>query len=323
MSNILQDLYDCELSFIDCGHRAFIVDVGPALAQKLLAANFHQNRKLSKAYVDRMSADMKNGEWGLSNDAIVVSSDLQIGNAQHRLNAVVQSNTSQKFIVLFGSPKEAFQKFDTGKKRTMEQRITISGTEVSQKECCIIRHSMNDYANPGVGTVQYGYQRHDNLVAATYRKHKEFLTLVHAKQPGGSSFIYAAALKIYAEMLNYSTISLYQHNHHPLTRAQLFIDLCLNGYSSVDIACGSTEIAALKLRNTIARKKEELKGQYWSQKSDFRVTVTAAYKFMLGEKVVNLVPFKSDPFHNFLKTPSTNSARFLEDNSMSSMQTTF
>ena len=135
-----------------------------------------------------MSTDMKNGEWGLSNDAIVLSNDLQVGNAQHRLNAVIQSKTSQKFIVLFGSPREAFQKFDTGKKRTMEQRITIAGTEISPKECCIIRHAMNDYTNSQVGTEQYGYPRHDDLVASVYLKHKEFFGLVNAKKSEAHHF---------------------------------------------------------------------------------------------------------------------------------------
>ena len=306
MNNILQDLYDCELSFTDCGHKAFIVEVGPELAQKLLNLNFDQNRRLSQPYVERMSSDMKNGNWSLSNDAIVLSDGLQVGNAQHRLNAVIRSNTAQKFIVLFGSPKEAFQKFDTGKKRTMEQRITISGVEISQKECCIIRHTMNDYESPGVGTMQYGYQRHDDLVAETYKKHKQFLRLIGANKPAGSAFIYAGALKIYAEMLHCSN-NLLPHGHDPLTRAKLFVDLCLNGYSTVDISSGPTEVAALKLKNTIARKKEDLKGQYWTQKYDWRVTMTAAYKFMLGEKVVNLVPYKTDPFHDFMQMPTTNS----------------
>lgn len=309
MSNILQDLHDSELSYADCAHKAFIVEVGPELAQKLLDLNFDQNRKLSQQYVERMSADMKSGQWGLSNDAIVVSDCLQVGNAQHRLNAVIRSKTAQKFIVLFGSPKEAFQKFDTGKKRTMEQRITISGIEISMKECCIIRHAMNDYENPSVGTVQFGYPRHDSLVAQTYKKHKHFLNIVGATKPAGSAFIYAGALKLYAEMMHYNN-ALLPHSHTPHARAQLFIDLCLHGYSTFDIPSGPTEVAALKLRNTIARKKEDLKGQYWSQKYDWRVTMTAAYKFMLGEKVVNLVPYKTDPFHTFLKMPTTNPEYF-------------
>lgn len=307
MSNILQDLFDHKLSYDECGHESFIVEIGPELAQKLLALNFAQNRKLSKEYVNRMSADMKNGEWGLSNDAIVVSNDLQVGNAQHRLNAIVQSKTSQKFIVLFGSPREAFQKFDTGKKRTMEQRITIAGTEISPKECCIIRHAMNDYANSQVGTVQFGYPRHDDMVAQVYLKHKEFLSLVNARKSEGSSFFYAAALKIYAEMIHFGDHFERHHDHDALTRAQLFIDLVVNGYSKSGLPTGPTEIAAIKLRNTIARKKEDKKGRYWNEKNDLRVTITAAYKFMIGEKVVNIVPWKSDPFMSFMNLPTTNS----------------
>jgi|TARA_Y100000033_G_scaffold29498_1_gene28042 hypothetical protein len=307
MSNILQDLFSRKLSYEDCGHESFIVEIGPELAQKLLALNFAQNRKLSKEYVTRLSTDMKNGEWGLSNDAIVISNDLQVGNAQHRLNAVIQSKTSQKFIVLFGSPKEAFQKFDTGKKRTMEQRITIAGTEISPKECCIIRHAMNDYANAQVGTEQFAYSRHDDLVATVYLKHKEFLDLINARKSSGSSFFHAAALKLYAEMIHYGDHFERKHGHDALTRAQLFIDLVVDGYSKSGVPVTDSEVAALKLRNTIARKKEDKRGRYWNEKNDLRVTITAAYKFMIGQKIENIVPWKSDPFMPFMNLPTTNS----------------
>jgi len=269
MTNILEDLFACQLSYEECGHKSLIVEIGPELAQKLLALNFHQNRKLSKDYVNRLSADMKNGEWTLSNDAIVVSNELQVGNAQHRLNAVVQSKTKQKFLVLFGSTRETFTKFDTGKKRTMEQRITIAGTEISLKECAVIRHAMNDYSSPGVGTVQFGYPRHDALVEKVFLKHKQFLTLTNAKKMPGSSFFHAAALKIYAHMMNSDGYggfgnawdNGFNHSHDPLTRAKLFIDLCNFGYSKDDIPCGPTEVAAIKLRNSVARKREEKRGQ--------------------------------------------------------------
>lgn len=304
--NILQELQAARLSYDDCGHEAMIVEVGPELAQRLLALNFDQNRKLSKRYVSRLASDMRNGEWGLSNDAIVLSKDLEVGNAQHRLNAIIQSRTSQKFLILFGSPRDSFNKFDTGMKRTMEQRITISGTEISTKECCIVRHAMNDYSHPQVGTVQYGYQRHDALVASTFLKHKQFLELVNAKQPKGPAFFWAAALKMYAEMTHYGDCLNFKHDHDPLTRAQLFVDLCRHGYSSTGIASGPSEIAAHKLRNTIDRKKDGKQNIYWNDKNDLRVTITAAYKFMLGENVVNIVPPKNDPFHDFLDVPSTN-----------------
>ena len=308
MTEILRRIFDNALSYADCGHDTAIVDVDPDLAQDLLDLNFAQNRTASKEHIDRFATDMKNGEWILSNDAIVLSDDMQVGNAQHRLQAVIQSGTTQRFIVLFGSDKGDFQKLDTGKKRTMEQRITISGIPISQKECSIVRHAMNDYTHPHCGTVEFGYQRHDAAVAEIYLKHKEFLKATNAQKPAGPSFFWAAALKMYAEMVHFGDYYTFKHDHSPLTRARLFIDLCVNGHSDISMV-GPHEVAAIKLRNLKEARKQTNIG--FSDKNALQFTITAAYKFMTGETVKALQRPKSDPFHSFLHMESTNSPDYV------------
>lgn len=314
MKNLLQELIDRDLSFNGTGQRAFIVDIDPEMAQRLLNNNFKQNRALSKAHIKTLAADMRNGEWELSNDAIVVSEDLEMGNAQHRLSAIIESQTTQRFVVLFGASREAFQKFDTGRKRTMEQRITIAGINISAKECAVTRHAMNSFTYPHTGTVEFGYSKHDKLVAEFYVKHKEFLTATNSKVSRGSSFYWAAALKMYAEMVHYGNDLVLQHDHDPLTRAQLFIDICTKGCSSVGIPVGPNEYAAIKLNLTRASRKEDNDTLYWSDKKALRLTILAAHKFMSGEVIQKLSLPKQDPFHSFLHMPSTNSPEHASSN---------
>ena len=305
--SLFEELNDRDLSFNGEGQRAFIVDIDPEMAQRLLNSNFKQNRTLSKSHVKRLAADMRNGEWNLSNDAIVISKDLELGNAQHRLSAIIESQTTQRFIVLFGASRKAFQKFDTGKKRTMEQRITIAGINISAKECAVIRHAMNSFTYPYTGTVEFGYPKLDKYVAEYYLKHKEFLTMTNAKTARCSSFYWAAALKMYAEMMNDDDRLVLQHDHDPLTRAQLFIDICTKGCSSVGIPVGPNEYAAIKLMLIHSNRQEANDNMHWSDKKALRLTILAAHKFMTGEIIQKLSLPKQDPFHSFLHMPSSNS----------------
>ena len=299
-----------EVSETSAGEGAFVAEIGPELAQTLLHLNFKQNRVPSKLQIAKYATDMTNGQWALSNDALVISSHGELGNCQHRLQAVIESGTTQKFIILYGVDKKTFQKFDVGRKRTMEQRITISGVNISIKECAIIRHAMNDYTNSALGTAQYGDLRFDELVKSYYLKHQQFLKLTDAHKPAGSSFFWAAALKIYAEMIHCGMSYNFDHDHDALTRARLFIDMCVNGQSTEGFLTGPHESAAIKLRDSRAVRAQEYANKFWNDKYAWQLTMTAAYKFMCGHVTKSMQRYKTDPFHKFIELPSTNSVDY-------------
>lgn len=283
-----------------------IIDVDPELAKLLLAYNFDDNRTPSLKHIKRMVADMNSGLWRLSNDAICVDINGRIMNGQHRLSAVEQSGTTQQFLFLWDLPSETAQFIDVGKKRTMHERITVSGARITVKECAIIRHAMSDYSSSGVGTVQFGYSRHDDIVKEYFLKHSEFLEIMNAKAMQGSAFVKSAALKIYVEMTHYSYKYTFNHDMNAYERSMLFIDLVEDGFSKRGHVTGIHEHSAIKLKNMRDRRRGETKGQFWADKDAFQATVSAAFKFMTGEVVENLVRYKKDPFSNFLKAPSTN-----------------
>ena len=294
----------------DQSRDVFIVNVSPELAEFLLRFNFSNNRKPSKAYIKKLATEMKEGRWTLSADALAISDTGQLGNGQHRLNAIVQSGTTQPFVVIGNIPESTFQKFDTGKTRTMDQRITIAGESVTAKECSVIRHAMNAYTFPQLGTVEFGYSKYDELVKENYLKHKEFLSWF-AKVKGGSgpSVIYAAALKIFAEMVWYRE-DVFSHCKHTLAsnqgalvRAQLFVDIMIDGYSKQGYSVGEEERAAILLRN---KAQDHRHGSFWSEKQSWRLAMSSAYKFMQGYPSEILRTSAADPFHSFVQMPSTN-----------------
>lgn len=285
-----------------------IIEVDPNLAEHLLKLNFAENRKQSPQYISRLSADMRDGFWGLSNDAIVVDATGRIINAQHRLNAIIKSGTTQKFILLYNVPRRTAEAIDVGKKRTMHERITVTGRRINLRECAIIRHAMNDYSAATLGTNQYGRNRFDELVADVFSMHSDFLKALGPEaMNNGSSFFHAAALKIFAEMIHGKfDMSYAQHDQSPFVRAQFFLDLCLYGYSKKGLTTYQTDHAALRLKEMRDNRKTDYKGMKWSDKDAFRFTICAAYKFMNAEIVQKLVRSKSDPFTDLVSLPATN-----------------
>lgn len=289
-----------------CKETVWIVDVDPELAEMFLASNFAENRAFSQEYVNKLSAEMKAGRWGLSNDAITVDTEGRFLNAQHRMKAIIASKTTQRFIVLLNADRESAEWLDIGKKRSMSQRITVSGVKMTDKECSIIRNAMNDYSKTYVGTVQFSERKDDALVREVYQRHDKVLRELKGHFQKGPGFFWAAALKMHAEMIHYGSRLSIQHDMSPLDRAKLWIDLTNFGYSKDGLAVGPAEVSAIILRNMKEKKAEDVRGKSWSHKEDLKYTICAAYKFMLGEQVKSLTKFKSDPFHNFSDLPDCN-----------------
>lgn len=78
-----------------------VVLVTPDLAKAWLERNV-ENRALRRKTVNQYATDMINGKWGLLGDSICFDAENKLTNGQHRLTAVVASNTSQYFNVMTG-----------------------------------------------------------------------------------------------------------------------------------------------------------------------------------------------------------------------------
>ena len=108
------------------GPMAEILRIGKWEATKLLKNN-SLNRPTSERTVERYAKLMREGRWTLSCDAIGLDKNKQLINGQHRLKAVVASDTDQLFMVIHNLDRKAFEVADTGKRRSAMDVLAIDG----------------------------------------------------------------------------------------------------------------------------------------------------------------------------------------------------
>lgn len=119
-----------------------VMSIGPDDAFELMKNRAHQ-RRVSKRLVTRYARDMSAGRWRLSGATISIWSDedgiwgpkgeLYVLNGQHRLLAVIESGTTQDFLVVYEEDPEVFGTYDTGLTRTIGTLVGLAiGGENSQ-----------------------------------------------------------------------------------------------------------------------------------------------------------------------------------------------
>lgn len=104
----------------------YVEHVAPEMAEDWLRRN-QENRSVRQRVVNLYAREMERGNWHLSNDAIAFDEDGTLINGQHRLEAVIQSGTVQRFLVVRGLDPEAFQWMDQPYKRTLAQALKLDG----------------------------------------------------------------------------------------------------------------------------------------------------------------------------------------------------
>jgi hypothetical protein len=100
--------------------------ISKELANQMLKRN-GKNRSLNQKHVKFLSEEMINGNWLFDGQPIRFSDDGRLLDGQHRLNAVVDSDTSQEFLIVTGVKSEAFKVMDTGRSRSASDCFFING----------------------------------------------------------------------------------------------------------------------------------------------------------------------------------------------------
>lgn len=99
-----------------------IKEVTPELAREWLDHNTN-NRTLRRDTVTRYANDMSAGNWSLVGDSICFDESGNLINGQHRLNAVIQSDTTQLFNIMTGLAHN--KNMDRGLGRTVADNVKI------------------------------------------------------------------------------------------------------------------------------------------------------------------------------------------------------
>lgn len=102
------------------------VKVSPNIAKELLEMNT-DNRKMTERLVKHYSNQMVKGIWKFTGDPVKISKTGRILDFQHRLAAVIQSDTIQEFNIQTGLEDDVFSVLDTGKNRTASDVLHIMG----------------------------------------------------------------------------------------------------------------------------------------------------------------------------------------------------
>jgi len=99
--------------------------ITPTMAKELLEKNI-SNRKIKSKVVAKYATDMLNGHWLEDTAELITISKLGVLlNGQHRLLAIIKSNTSHKMHIATGAPDEVFKVIDTGSSRSTKDIFQI------------------------------------------------------------------------------------------------------------------------------------------------------------------------------------------------------
>lgn len=95
-----------------------IEKISPKQAEEFLNSQVVEQRPLRDTWVKTLAYEMTEGKFRLGADAIVLVKGL-LGNGQHRMWALIESNTTQQFLVMRTDDEELYKILDCGLKRTV------------------------------------------------------------------------------------------------------------------------------------------------------------------------------------------------------------
>jgi len=151
--------------------------VTPERAADILKFQNTKNRRLRPGVVTQYAQLMKDGDWKLSPEAIVISATGRLLNGQHRLHAVVASGLPQQFFMIYGPPDDVFSVLDRGAKRSTADAMELDKklTEAATLLCVIqggAHNSVNDFAvSRAAECIQEGHRQlleHCNTVRPVF-----------------------------------------------------------------------------------------------------------------------------------------------------------
>lgn len=90
--------------------------ISPDTARELLTYNTH-NRNIRGRVIAAYAVDMAAGNWRENGESIKLAKDGTVLDGQHRLHAIIESDTSQRMLVVRGLPMETQETVDGGAKR--------------------------------------------------------------------------------------------------------------------------------------------------------------------------------------------------------------
>lgn len=115
-----------------------LVLVTSELAEAWLNSNLH-NRKMRIEGAMAYARDMESGNWPVTGDTIKIDKYGVVLDGQHRLQAVIASQTPLKTFVVFGLEPEVQRFVDAGMLRTFKDVLTLSQVPYASTVSAVLR----------------------------------------------------------------------------------------------------------------------------------------------------------------------------------------
>lgn len=104
------------------------VEVDPDTAASWLDS-MGRNRRLSESNLDSIIMAMREGRWHEDGDPIRFNKEGELIDGQHRMHAIIATNLTHRFLVLWGVEETAMTTLNTGKSRSRSDVLTIHDPE--------------------------------------------------------------------------------------------------------------------------------------------------------------------------------------------------
>lgn len=102
-----------------------IMDITPEIAVEMLKKNTNNYRRVTETRVNQYARKMELGFWQENGEPIQFSKDGELLNGQHRLAAIIKSNTTQRMVVVYDVDADVF---DSGKNRSLKEYSGINSS---------------------------------------------------------------------------------------------------------------------------------------------------------------------------------------------------
>lgn len=115
-----------------------VTTLTPGLAQELLRRN-PDNRTIKATKAAHFTADMIGGRWTFNGEPILISKDGLLNDGQHRVQAVIDANTTVPMIFIFGLERDSRTTVDQGSARTAGDYLHMDGGTYANQCASIAR----------------------------------------------------------------------------------------------------------------------------------------------------------------------------------------
>jgi hypothetical protein len=249
--------------------------ITPTIAEAWLNAN-KSNRKMRDGVAEKYADDMRSGRWTVCPEPISFYVDGDLADGQHRLWAIVDSNTIQTFPVARGLLRIDGLNLNTGLGRSVVDNARISGTDTGLSFTLIAAAKAIEF-----GTIALNRTVSNSETLEVVNRHREAASFaasaVRRRQLLCGAVVMGAVGRAYVHETDHA-------------RLQRFCDVLGTGFYE-----GQDETAAITLRNYLLTK-----GAVASSTALWRDTFlkcqNAVHYFMRSKKLMTIKSVSEDMY---------------------------